>query len=185
MHIIVFVFLNFLSTSLFANENWYHIPLRSQDGTSIVLDYQFINGSYEPHHQQLYHFIDNLWINVYPNEIGLLKENDNLIAVFRIYRTQKLPNFADNWVLDSTLNVVLYWNGRNFTGQLKGIDQLGYYTTRFPIYSFGAFGEYEYREEITFSVSTGDKQFSLIDPVNHSPYFKVDLYQKVLEQGLQ
>jgi hypothetical protein len=179
------IFLNLLPQALFANEVWYHIPLKSQDGTPISVDYQFINGSYEPHHQQLYHFIDKLWINVFPNQIGILSENDNINAVFSIYRNQVKPNTSESWVLDTTLSVSLYWNGKNFTGQLKGIDQFGYYTTKFPIYSVGAFGEYEYRQEIIFNVNKIDGQFPLIDPINKSPNFKVDLYKRVLEQGMQ
>lgn len=179
------ILLNLLPQLSLANEAWYHIPLKSQDGTPISVDYQFINGSYEPHHQQLYHFVDNLWINVFPNQVGILSEHDNINAVFYIYRNQVKPNTSENWVLDTTLLVSLYWNGKNFTGQLKGIDQFGYYTTKFPVYSVGAFGEYEYRQEIVIIVNKSNEQFPLIDPINKSPNFKFDLYRRVLEQGIQ
>lgn len=180
-----FILLNLYSRFSFANENWYHIPLRSQEQISIMVDYQFINGAYEPHHQQLYHFVDNLWLNIYTNEVTTLNKNDSVNAIFHIYRNQKAQNNNENWILDTSINITLFWNGQNFTGQMKGIDQFGYYTTRFPIYSVGAFGEYEYRQEITFYVNKNETQFPLIDPINHSPHFKLELYKRVLEQGIQ
>lgn len=182
--ILVIAFFNLFSETSSAENKWLHLPLKSKEGTSIVMDYQFINGSYEPHHQQLYHFADNIWINIYTNDLSVLTQNDNVNAIFTIYRNQKRANNNDFWILDSTLNVTLYWNGRNFTGPIKGIDQFGFYTTRFPIYSVGAFGEYEYRQEVVFTVNKNDRQINLIDPVSNSPNFKFDLYKRALEQGI-
>lgn len=183
--ILIFALFSLTSGVSTAENKWFHLPLKSKEGTSIVLDFQFINGSYEPHHQQLYHFADNIWVNIYTNDLGILTQNDTVNATFTIYRNQKKPTSNDFWILDSTMNLTLYWNGRNFTGPIKGIDQFGFYTTRIPIYSVGAFGEYEYRQEVVFTVDKNDRQINLTDPISESPNFKFDLYKRALEQGIE
>lgn len=171
MNLVLTMTVLFAGQQLLATDRWYHVQLKSQDGVAIIIDSQFVGGIYEPYFHQRYDLVDNLWINVHGNSSGLAPK-DRVDA--RIYNYRRPFNSAPNgdWELDHSVYIRLNWNGSNFTGQWVGIDSFGASTTRMPIYSDGALGNYQYRQEVVLTVYKDNSLYRLVDPISNSPYFK-------------
>jgi hypothetical protein len=170
--------LTFLSGSLQASDDWYHVSLTSQDGVGILVDYQFIGGIYEPYIHQKYDVVDNIWINVHPSNSNLRPTDRVDVRIFN-YRRPRTGIGVDNennvWELEVSAYLKLYWNGSNFTGQWVGGDAYGGTTSRLPIASEGAMGTYDYRQEIVVTVYKDNSLYRLVDPISNSPFFKFNL----------
>ncbi len=169
----------FCSHDLMANDQWYHVHLKSQDGAAIIIDSQFVGGIYEPSLHQRYDLVDNLWINVHENQSGLTPR-DRVDA--KVYNFRRPRNAAPNegWELELSAYIRLQWNGSNFTGQWIGIDSFGTTTSLMPISSEGALGNYEYRQEVVLTVYKDNSWYRLMDPISNSPYFKFSLSSLVV-----
>jgi hypothetical protein len=172
--ILAFSFL-LMSTNAWGNNSWYHHNLKSQDGVSIVLDWQYVGGIYEPFFHQRYELVNNLWINVHGNDSGLHPQDRVDVRLFNYRRSRDGSN---HWELDLSVYLKLHWNGTNFTGQWIGIDAFGSTTSSLPIASEGALGNFEYRQEIEVTVYKNNTLYRLIDPLNGTPYFKFNLAEK-------
>lgn len=176
-HILVMMFVMssiFFADSAFAEERWYHHQLKSQDGIAIIIDSQYVGGIYEPYFHQHYHLVDNVWINIHANQSGL-RPTDRVDARLYNFRRPRGASQSTDWELELSVYIRFNWNGSNFTGQWVGIDSFGNTTTRMPIASEGALGNYEYRQEMVITVYKDNSLYRLTDPVSNSPYFKFSL----------